>query len=77
MCQEFCSQWEYLGRYPRPPPPPDRYTPGRYTPPGSSACWEIRATSGRYVSYWNAFLFSIVPILVPVQVPFPCSVNEP
>ena len=22
----------------------------------SSACWEIRATSGRYASYWNAFL---------------------
>ena len=30
-----------------------------YTPtPGSSACWEIRATSGRYASYWNAYLFS-------------------
>ena len=26
------------------------------TPPESSACWEIRATSGRYASYWNAFL---------------------
>ena len=29
-----------------PPPPPD----------GGSACWEIRATSGRCVSYWNAIL---------------------
>ena len=42
--------------------PLGRYTPGRYppwagTPPrGSSACWEIRATSARYASYWNAFL---------------------
>ena len=47
-------------------PPRTRYTPlgTRYAPPGpgtppvSSACWEIRATSGRYASYWNAFLFS-------------------
>ena len=28
------------------------------SPPWSSACWEIRATSGRYASYWNAFLFN-------------------
>ena len=36
--------------------PPGRYTPlGRYTP---GACWEIRATSGQYASYWNAFLFT-------------------
>ena len=50
------------GTPPTPPPagtPPGRYTSGRYTPPpGSSACWEIRATSGWYASYWNAFLFS-------------------
>ena len=32
------------------------HPPGtRYTPP-SSACREIRATSGWYASYWNAFL---------------------
>ena len=48
-----------LGRY-----PPGRYPPGRYTPTwagtplGRSACWEIRATSGRYASYWNAFLLA-------------------
>ena len=55
------------------PHPPGRYTPtprqvhpplagtppGRYTP-RSSAGWEIRATSGRYASYWNTFLFSSV-----------------
>ena len=33
------------------PPPPGQ------VPPPSSACWEIRATSGRYASHWNAFLF--------------------
>ena len=38
-------------------PPGTRCTPRtRYTPPRSSACREIRATSGRYASYWNAFL---------------------
>ena len=44
--------------------PPDQiHPPGPGTPPGpdtppatSSACWEIWATSGRYTSYWNAFL---------------------
>ena len=35
---------------------PPRKKPGR-PPPKSSAYWEIRATSGRYASYWNAFLF--------------------
>ena len=49
-----------------PPPWQVHSLPGRYTPlagtpppppPGSSACWEIRATSRRYASYWNAFLF--------------------
>ena len=24
-----------------------------------SACWEIRSTSGRYASYWNAILFNL------------------
>ena len=54
-------------------PPPGRYTPkagtppgqvhplGRYTPPGRytprAKCYEIRSMSGRYASYWNAFLF--------------------
>ena len=36
---------------------------GRYTPhgthPGSIACQEIRTTSGRYASYWNAFLLYV------------------
>ena len=45
----------------RPPwdhtPPPDQTPPGTIPPP------EIRSTSGRYASYWNAFLFSIVLIV--------------
>ena len=52
-------------RYPSPrsrhPPPRDQAHPPGADPPGSrphlrSACWEIRSTSGRYASYWNAIL---------------------
>ena len=38
----------------------DAYPPlsgSRGRTPWSSACWEIRSTSGRYASYLNAFLF--------------------
>ena len=35
-------------------------TPREQTPPLRSACWEIRSTSGRYASYWNAILFYLV-----------------
>ena len=42
----------------RPPcqdiPPPPRQTPLH------SACWEIRSTSGRYASYWNAILLHLL-----------------
>ena len=37
----------------------DRHLPTRGRHPQRSACWEIRATSGRYASYWNAYLFKI------------------
>ena len=45
----------------RPPPtrdqaPPWNRHPQEQTPP--RACWEIRSTSGRYASYWNAILFA-------------------
>ena len=53
-------------------PPASKHPPGSRQPPleadtlpGSrhpllhSACWEIRPTSGRYASYWNAYLFKI------------------
>ena len=51
-----CPQGEVPGQVPLRAGTP----PGRYIPPGSSACWEIWATSGRYTSYWNAFLLSII-----------------
>ena len=35
--------------------PPDQ-APPRADTPLRSTCWEIRATSGRYAFYWNAFL---------------------
>ena len=38
------------------PPPPVPGTPQYQAPPRSSACWEIRSTSGRYASCWNAIL---------------------
>ena len=42
--------------YPQAGTPPGWYTPlGRYTPWAMHA--GIRSTSGRYASYWNAFLF--------------------
>ena len=41
------------------------------TPPRSSACWEIRATRGRYASYWKAFLLQGA-FCIP-QFPFACE----
>ena len=39
-------------------PPPGADTPPEQTsPPRSSACWEIWATSGRYASCWNAMVY--------------------
>ena len=32
-------------------------TRSRHPRPCRSACWEIRATSGQYASYWNEILF--------------------
>ena len=48
-------------------------------PPGRYYGHGIRSMSGRYASYWNAFLFPIVPVLFPIVVldPFPCSVTKP
>ena len=53
-----------LGRYPLWADTPQADTPvARQTPPSKeppslrTACWEIRSTSGRYASYWNAILF--------------------
>ena len=51
VCQSFCPLFTV------------KSPPWEQTSPGSrhllhSACWEIRATSGRYASYWNAYLLS-------------------
>ena len=40
--------------------PPGTRHPPRSRPPQRSVCWEIRATSGRYASYWNAILFIFI-----------------
>ena len=74
--QSFCSQGGSIWAG----TPPGRYTPrqahplGRYppagtppwagTPPGSSACWEIQATSRRYASYWNVFLLFLLTLQI-------------
>ena len=72
-CLSFCPRGEYLGMYSsgtrytpsdqvhplaQVHPPYNQVHPlDQVHPPGSSAGWEISATSGRYTSYWNAFLF--------------------
>ena len=58
VCQSFCSHGgEYLGRYtPGQVHPSGRYTPMAGTPPLAMYAG-IWSTSGRYASYWNAFLF--------------------
>ena len=48
--------------------PPEQTPPIADTPPGadtprSSACWEIRSTSGRYASYWNAILLQLIVLV--------------
>ena len=53
-------------------PGPGGSAPGGCLVPGGSA-----PGGGVETSYWNAFLFSIVPIPFPVPVPIPCSVPEP
>ena len=67
--------------------PLGRHPPGRH--PLCSAYWEIRATSGRYTSYWNAYLFFdrfclffayflfSLPLLLYVIRPLRCVHNGP
>ena len=40
-------------------PPPGKHPPQKHTPP-READYGIRSMSGRYASYWNAFLFESV-----------------
>ena len=59
------------GRYTPPqactPLPPGRYTPWTGTPPPPPMHAGIRSTSGRYASYWNAFLFLDVIFLTKLN----------
>ena len=48
-------------------PPLWEQTPPEQTPPPGPDC-SIRSTSGRYASYWNAFLFFILPFLMYVVI---------
>ena len=48
-------------------PSPGADTPQEQTPQ-SSACWEIWATSGWYVSYWNAYLFQLKICVINVRI---------
>ena len=66
------TPWDQVHSHPPRPgtPPGTRYTTPDQVHPQSSACWEIRATSGRYASYWNAFLFLSIftyPLLLDVS----------
>ena len=50
------------GTLPKSRPPREQTHPSRSRHPRKqtplcSACWEIRSTSGRYASYWNAILY--------------------
>ena len=47
-------------RHPQEQTPPGTDNPPKSKPPCHSACWEIWAISGRYVSYWNAYLFETI-----------------
>ena len=50
------------GRHQEDTPSPQEHTkktPPQEDAPRSSACWEKRATSGWYASYWNVYLLNI------------------
>ena len=53
-------------------PPPPEQTPD----PGEANC-SIRSTSGRYASYWNAFLYDHVSSYLYLQQPFLLPPVEP
>ena len=59
------APWEQTPSDQAPPqtrhtPVPWEQTPPDQAPPSQrSACWEMRTTSGRYASYWNAILYLV------------------
>ena len=52
---------------PRSRHPPEQTTPGSRPHPRQEADFSIRSTSGRYASYWNAFLFYKYPCNCPID----------
>ena len=76
------TPWDQAPPEHAPPPagPQDQTPSGPGTPsprpgtPRASACWEIRSTSGRYASYWNAIL--LTTILVPLPLYHLVAVNN-
>ena len=52
------------GTHPETRHPPDQAPPPDLAPPPTTACWEIRSTSGRCASYWNVFLMSYARTLL-------------
>ena len=83
VCHSFCSQggsaWSWGGGgIPAcsEADPPTPHTPGRpprtrQTPPEADS--SIRSTSGRYASYWNAFMFS--ESVTELLLPFFCRIH--
>ena len=74
LCLSACRDSRHL-REQTPPSwdqtPPSEQTPppSRHTPP--NACWEIRPTSRRYASYWNAILLLVSFTFTPSLYNFP------
>ena len=70
MCLWFCLRGGL-----RQTPPRTRHPPrplGADPSDQRSACWEIRATSGRYASYWNAILYLVYCFSVKINLFFFC-----
>ena len=57
-CVSFCSQGARVHDQTHPPRT-------NYPPPPEAAESAIRSTSGRYASYWNAFLWTYISPLIP------------
>ena len=70
--QEQIPPWEEIppGSRHNHPPPPTHPARSRHQPL-RSACWEIRSTSGRHASHWNAILLLL--FFLSVSTDSPCS----
>ena len=79
VCQEFCPRGGgvlpqcMLGYTPGADTHPPTHPRTRRPPPREADC-SIRSTSGRYASYWNAFLFTDMSISISIWGHFYTSV---